>query len=146
ASEHARIKAAERRFYNRPGNGRHGDNRHGSHTMEQDPTPAAAREDSGRLDVRSAVFCMAVASRLCGHRLNTATLSHRYGRLSRMTRFDLVGALKEMGIAARAVPVNRNTIRKVPLPAIVTLKSGGYAVLTAIERKQGRLQELGAAT
>jgi len=113
--------------------------------MEHDPTPAAAGENGGRLDVHSAVFCMAIASRLCGHRLNTATLSHRYGRLSRMTRFDLVGALKEIGIATRAVPVNRNTIRKVPLPAIVTLKSGGYAVLTAIDRKQGRLQEHGQA-
>src|SRR5690606_13397690 len=48
--------------------------------------------------------------------------------------------------ATRAVPVNRNTIRKVPLPAIVTLKSGGYAVLTAIDRNQGRLQEPGQAT
>ncbi|MCZ7598269.1 MAG: hypothetical protein M5U09_11855 [Gammaproteobacteria bacterium] len=67
---------------------------HGSHTMEQDPTPAAAREDSGRSTFRSAVFCMSVASRTLRSPAQHRHPESPYGRLSRMTRFDLVGALK----------------------------------------------------
>lgn len=94
---------------------------------EQDPHPA------GQDPVRSALEAIALLSRVHGHRLNMTDLAHRHSAANSMSRWQLVGVLRDSGFRARLLPLDRRNLRRIPLPAIVTLKDGTYALLLSVE-------------
>lgn len=114
----------------------------------QETLEGGSKSDSGpgsRVDVKSAVFCMALLSRHLGRRLNIETLKHRFGHLRAMGGSELVRAFQEMGMKARAVPLTRRKLRSLPLPVIATDRDGEYFILLSVNRNEALVHRYGHA-
>lgn len=100
--------------------------------MFKEDNPSAREARGGREDVRSALFCMALLSRLTGQRLDSVTLVQRFGHLPRIDRNELVDAFNELGMRARAIRFRASSLGRLTLPAILELKDGRFALLQAV--------------
>lgn len=103
------------------------------------------KEKESRIDVRSALFCMALLSRQQGRRLNVETLKHRFGHLTTMDESDLLRAFQDVEMKARGVPVSRRRLKSLPLPAILTGRDGAYFIVQSITGDAALIHRYGQA-
>jgi len=98
-----------------------------------------------RLDVKSALFCMALLSRQKGMRLNVEALKHHFGHLQTMDESEVVRAFHDMDMKARGVTLTRRTLKSLSLPVIVCGRNGGYCVLQSISGDEAFVHRYGQA-
>lgn len=98
-----------------------------------------------RVDVRSALFCMALLSRQRGRRLNVETLKHRFGHLPSMDESELLRAFQDIEMKARTVPLDRRRLKSLPLPAILGGPDAGYFVLQKVSGTDVQIHRYGRA-
>jgi ATP-binding cassette, subfamily B, bacterial HlyB/CyaB len=117
--------------------------------MQDQETSGRSPESGGgpavRIDVKSAMFCMALLSRHLGRRLNVETLRHRFGHLHGMGESELVRAFQEVEMKARAVPLTRRKLRSLPLPAIAAGCDGEYFILLSVSGNEALIHRYGHA-
>ncbi len=114
--------------------------------QEQEALEQNSNRDSGpgsRIDVKSALFCMALLSRHLGRRLNIETLRHRFGHLRAMGELELVRAFQEMEMKARAVRLTRRKLRSLTFPAVVAGRDGAYFILLSVNGNEALIHRYG---
>lgn len=96
-----------------------------------------------RLDVKSALFCMALLSRQKGKRLNVEALKHHFGHLQTMDEAEVVRAFRDMDMKASGVKLTRRTVSSLSLPAIVCGRHGDYCVLQSVSGDEALVHRYG---
>ena len=108
-------------------------------------------EESGvnKRQVQSALYCMALLSRLKGQKVDNALLKRYFGHFQTMGINELIRAYGDLGLKAKSVKLNRRRLRNMPLPGIVIFTDGDeeptYAVLHRVQGKIALLHLPGLA-
>lgn len=96
-----------------------------------------------RLDVKSALFCMALLSRQKGQRLNIEVLKQRFGHLQAMDEAEVVRAFREVDMKAQGVALTRRVLKSMSLPVIVCRRDGDYCLLQSVSGDEALVHRFG---
>lgn len=111
----------------------------------------AQQRQYGRQQVKTALYCMAALTRLKNERLSIDLLKRQFGHMREFTPDDLIRGFKDVEMNARAVPLEKKSLAKIPFPGIVlmggqdadALSQGEYVVVHRLQGEEIYFQRLG---
>lgn len=116
--------------------------------MERNQTNGEGRDPAtgtppDRLDVKSALFCMALLSRQKGQRLNIDVLKQRFGHLPAMDEAEVTCAFRDVDMTAQGVALTRRGLQSMSLPVIVCRRDGDYCLLQSLSGDKALVHRFG---
>jgi len=85
-----------------------------------------------RVDLKSGLYCMAVVARSQQIGLSMDVLKQQFGHLETFSVDEMLRALQELDIKSKTVMLTESDLSQLPLPAILQMQDGAYAVLKSV--------------
>ncbi|MEC7118314.1 MAG: type I secretion system permease/ATPase [Pseudomonadota bacterium] len=104
-------------------------------TLNKPNDPPAPPSDTG-------LICLVMLARLHGVAVDPAQIAHQYRAGDSITEQELVLAARALGLHARALKPRRERLTRMPMPSMIQMQDGKFAILAKIEEKDGILQAL----
>lgn len=109
---------------------------------EQKDSMPKGEQQPERIDLKTGLYCLNIIAKEKGVNVSMSELNQQFGHLPEFTQTELARACLDFDMKSKVISVDRDSIDKIVLPAVVQLQ-GQYLILERVENEVAILRALG---